>query len=295
MEASSPRTPQRSEPRRGDAQRAWLLAQRPPVEGRELTDWRVRSLDNKRNAIVGAAVAGFVIGGGMAATFGLFRRSASSRIRGARRLPWWSRARVRSRRSSWSQSGSLWCCTWPTRSVDRQDGLHRRVPGGGAGTRGRVPPAPRAHPARLSILLVYLAILGGIFGLGLLVVPPIVSGVNEFVKAVPGYVTRPAQEQDGAASTTTSTTSRQAQHGGEEAPQHLGDAASALTAVTVGVFATLFQLVTVLALTFFLLKDGKKMIDWGLRQLEPGARRALPGGTRGHVQRGGRIRGRQPR
>ena len=41
---------------------------------RELTDWRRQILDNKRTAIVGAAVAGFVIGGGVAATFSLFRR-----------------------------------------------------------------------------------------------------------------------------------------------------------------------------------------------------------------------------
>jgi hypothetical protein len=41
---------------------------------RELTNWRRQILDNKRNVVVGAAVAGFVIGGGVAATFALFRR-----------------------------------------------------------------------------------------------------------------------------------------------------------------------------------------------------------------------------
>jgi hypothetical protein len=41
---------------------------------RELTNWRRQILDNKRNVVVGAAVAGFVIGGGVAATFSLFRR-----------------------------------------------------------------------------------------------------------------------------------------------------------------------------------------------------------------------------
>ncbi len=125
-------------------------------------------------------------------------------------------------------------------------------------------------PRSLSILLVYLAILGGIFGLGLLVVPPIVSGVNKFVKAVPGYVTdlrknKTARKYDNKYHVTDKLNTE-----AKKLPQHLGDAASALTAVTVGVFSTLFQLVTVLALTFFLLKDGKKMIDWGLRQLEPG-------------------------
>ncbi len=40
----------------------------------EITDWRRQLERNKRAAIIGAAVAGFVIGGGIAATVGLFRR-----------------------------------------------------------------------------------------------------------------------------------------------------------------------------------------------------------------------------
>jgi hypothetical protein len=41
---------------------------------KELTDWRTRLAANQKNAIIGAAVAGFVIGGGIAATVRLFRR-----------------------------------------------------------------------------------------------------------------------------------------------------------------------------------------------------------------------------
>jgi hypothetical protein len=41
---------------------------------KELTDWRTKLAQNQKNAIIGAAVAGFVIGGGIAATLGLFRR-----------------------------------------------------------------------------------------------------------------------------------------------------------------------------------------------------------------------------
>jgi hypothetical protein len=40
----------------------------------ELTNWRSQLRENRQAAIVGAAVAGFVIGGGIAATFSLFRR-----------------------------------------------------------------------------------------------------------------------------------------------------------------------------------------------------------------------------
>src|SRR6476619_7941807 len=46
----------------------------------------------------------------------------------------------------------------------------------------------RKVPRSLAILLTYIALLGSVFGLGLLVVPPIVSGVNVFVDDVPGYV-----------------------------------------------------------------------------------------------------------
>ena len=41
---------------------------------KELTNWRAKLGENQQAAIIGAAVAGFVIGGGIAATIGLFRR-----------------------------------------------------------------------------------------------------------------------------------------------------------------------------------------------------------------------------
>jgi hypothetical protein len=37
----------------------------------ELTDWRRQLAENRRSALIGAAVAGFVIGGGVAATISL--------------------------------------------------------------------------------------------------------------------------------------------------------------------------------------------------------------------------------
>jgi tetrahydromethanopterin S-methyltransferase subunit B len=41
---------------------------------KELTNWRARLAENQQAAIIGAAVAGFVIGGGIAAVGGLLRR-----------------------------------------------------------------------------------------------------------------------------------------------------------------------------------------------------------------------------
>ena len=44
------------------------------VEVSTLTDWRQQLRSHQREVVLGAAVAGFVIGGGVAGVFGLFRR-----------------------------------------------------------------------------------------------------------------------------------------------------------------------------------------------------------------------------
>jgi hypothetical protein len=44
------------------------------VEVAELTDWRKQLRTHQREVMIGAAVAGFVIGGGVAGVLGLFRR-----------------------------------------------------------------------------------------------------------------------------------------------------------------------------------------------------------------------------
>ena len=41
---------------------------------KQLTNWRAKLAENQQTAIVVAAAAGFVIGGGIAAVGGLFRR-----------------------------------------------------------------------------------------------------------------------------------------------------------------------------------------------------------------------------
>jgi hypothetical protein len=41
---------------------------------RELSDWRSQIRQHRKQVLVGAAVAGFLIGGGVAAMSGLFRR-----------------------------------------------------------------------------------------------------------------------------------------------------------------------------------------------------------------------------
>jgi hypothetical protein len=41
---------------------------------RELSDWRSQIRQHRKQVLIGAAVAGFVIGGGIAAMTGLFKR-----------------------------------------------------------------------------------------------------------------------------------------------------------------------------------------------------------------------------
>jgi predicted PurR-regulated permease PerM len=128
----------------------------------------------------------------------------------------------------------------------------------------------RGHlPRGVAILLVYLTILSAIVGLGLLVVPPIVNGVNHFVSKVPTYIqdlrkNKTARKYDDKYHITDKLNKE-----AKKLPNRLGEAASALTSVTVGVFSALFKLITVLVLAFFLLLDGRRMIEWGLRQLDP--------------------------
>src|SRR2546422_363339 len=127
----------------------------------------------------------------------------------------------------------------------------------------------RRIPRGLAIVLVYLSIFLGMFGIGLLVVPPIVSGVNHFVNKVPSYVddlrkNKQIREYDNK-NHITEKLKKQA----DKLPSRLGDAVGALRSVTVGIFSAIFQLVTVLVMTFFLLLDGKRITNFLFKQLGP--------------------------
>ncbi len=51
-----------------------IALERLRAEVTEATDWRKKVLANRQQVLIGAAVAGFVLGGGIAAIGGLFRR-----------------------------------------------------------------------------------------------------------------------------------------------------------------------------------------------------------------------------
>jgi predicted PurR-regulated permease PerM len=121
----------------------------------------------------------------------------------------------------------------------------------------------------LAILTTYLTMLLAVFVLGLLVVPPIVNETNKFVKNVPHYVddlrnNKTIRDYDKKYHVTAKLKAS-----ATKLPAKLGTAVGALQDVTVGVFSALVQLVTVLVLTFFLLLDGKRIVNWVFDELGP--------------------------
>ncbi len=121
----------------------------------------------------------------------------------------------------------------------------------------------------LAILLTYILLLATVFGLGLLVVPPIVSGVNKFVDHVPTYVSDLRHSHTFRKYDDKYKITPKLQEQAKKLPTHLTDAASGLRTVTVGVFGAIIQLVTILVMTFFLLADGRRMLAFAFRELGP--------------------------
>lgn len=132
----------------------------------------------------------------------------------------------------------------------------------------------RGVPQGLSILLVYVLIVGAVFGVGLLIVPPIVSQVDQLATDVPGYVEDLRDNEQFRKYDDKYDITDKIKEQASKLPEHLGDAAGALSSITVGAFGAIVQLVTVLTMTFFLLLDGGRIARFllGLRGPENEAR-----------------------
>jgi predicted PurR-regulated permease PerM len=127
----------------------------------------------------------------------------------------------------------------------------------------------RRLPRAMAIVLVYLGLTGAIVGIGLLFVPPLVSGVQSIGNDAPAYVqklrkNRTVRKYDNRYHVTQHLEQQAAQ-----LPAKLGSAAGTLSSVTVGVFSALVQLLTVLTIAFFLLLDGGRYVRWALELLPP--------------------------
>jgi len=125
----------------------------------------------------------------------------------------------------------------------------------------------RKVPRWAAILLVYLGITAGIFGIGLLVVPPIVNGVNDLSDDLPGYIDDLRKNETFRDYDDKYDITQKLNEQAAELPSRLGDAAGTLRDVTVGVFDRFVQLFSILVITFLLLMDGRKILDFAYRQL----------------------------
>jgi len=127
----------------------------------------------------------------------------------------------------------------------------------------------RKVPRSLAILLVYLAGAASIFGIGLLIVPPLVNGVEDLSNDLPGYVDDLRHNETFRDYDNRYHITGKLKHQAKELPNKLGDAAGTLRDVTVGVFSRFVQLFSILVITFFLVKDGDRLLGFFYRQLPP--------------------------
>ncbi|HET9013249.1 MAG TPA: AI-2E family transporter [Gemmatimonadaceae bacterium] len=121
----------------------------------------------------------------------------------------------------------------------------------------------------LAILTTYLWLFFAVLVVGLAVVPPIVDQTDDFARNVPSYVDDLSKNETVRDYDKRYGISKELRAQAERLPTRLDDAASALQAVTVGVFSTLVQLITVLVMAFFLLLEGKSITAWLFGELGP--------------------------
>ena len=127
----------------------------------------------------------------------------------------------------------------------------------------------RRIPRGLAILVSYLAMIGAIFLVGLVVVPPIAAEVQNFVERTPQYITELRESETIREYDDRYQITGKLREQADRLPERLGGAVEALRSVTVGVFSAIFAVVTVLVMTFFLLLDGKRLVRFAERELGP--------------------------
>lgn len=117
-------------------------------------------------------------------------------------------------------------------------------------------------PQGVAILLVYVLIGASVVGIGLLIIPPIVSQVDALATDLPGYVEDLRGNEQFAKYDDKYDITVKLKEQAQRLPEYLGDAAGALRSITVGAFGAIIQLVTVLTMTFFLLLDGGRIANF---------------------------------
>jgi predicted PurR-regulated permease PerM len=131
-------------------------------------------------------------------------------------------------------------------------------------------PIGRRLPRWLAILTVYLAILGVLSAVALMVVPPLAQQAQELWTRLPGLVD---DAQDWLIARDILNHRLTIGEAVRQAPGSTGDAAGALLSAVWGVAGGLFGIVTILILTFYLLVESDHVFN-GFVRLFPRSRRA---------------------
>jgi predicted PurR-regulated permease PerM len=132
-------------------------------------------------------------------------------------------------------------------------------------------PGSRTMPRVLAILIVYVLAFAAMVFLVLHVFPPIVHDIEGLAHKLPGYVrdfedwannNKQFQELNAKYHITLKLSEE-----GATLPSHLSSGASTLGSFTVSLLEHLIAAITVLTLTFFLLLDGRGMVQRGTGRL----------------------------
>ena len=120
-----------------------------------------------------------------------------------------------------------------------------------------------------AIAIVYLGLLMIPVGIGALIVPPIVTGAEDLAQNAPQYAKDLTEfvndnERLQQLNDDYDITSK-LQEEAAKLPEKLGDAASVLSDVGLGIVNSIFAVVTILILTAFMLGGGRRWIAAGLR------------------------------
>jgi predicted PurR-regulated permease PerM len=120
-----------------------------------------------------------------------------------------------------------------------------------------------------AIAIVYLVLLMIPVGIGALIVPPIVNGAEDLAQNAPAYardVTDFVNDNERLQKLNDDyDITGKLQQEAAKLPEKLGDAASVLSDVGLGIVNSIFAVVTILILTAFMLGGGRRWIAAGLR------------------------------
>jgi predicted PurR-regulated permease PerM len=120
-----------------------------------------------------------------------------------------------------------------------------------------------------AIAIVYLGLMLVPVGIGAIVVPPIVNGANDLAENAPAYaedVTEFVNDNETLRDINEDydVTEKIEEEAGK-LPSKIGDAAGILRDVGFGLVSSIFQLITILILTAFILGGGRRWLHFGLR------------------------------